>query len=114
MAKINARELDPQRYSCIQTEQQELKKQYSSHITMARICPYCQNKLEILCKGNHGAVYVKCPHCGEQASIEQAALGSKKYLVWWVRCKLCGATTASHSSEQDAVKAWNRRTYGKS
>ena len=27
MAKINARELDPQRYSCIQTEQQELKKQ---------------------------------------------------------------------------------------
>ncbi len=62
MAKINARELDPQRYSCIQTEQQELKKQYSSHITMARICPYCQNKLEILCKGNHGAVYVKCPH----------------------------------------------------
>lgn len=38
MAKINARELDPQRYSCIQTEQQELKKQYSSHITMARIC----------------------------------------------------------------------------
>lgn len=25
MAKINARELDPQRYSCIQTEQQELK-----------------------------------------------------------------------------------------
>ena len=26
MAKINARELDPQRYSCIQTEQQELKK----------------------------------------------------------------------------------------
>lgn len=45
MAKINARELDPQRYSCIQTEQQELEKQYSSHITMARICPYCQNKL---------------------------------------------------------------------
>ena len=46
MAKINVRELDPQRYSCIQTEQQELKKQYSSHITMARMCPYCQNKLE--------------------------------------------------------------------
>lgn len=32
MAKINVRELDPQRYSCIQTEQQELKKQYSSHM----------------------------------------------------------------------------------
>ena len=59
MAKINARELDPQRYSCIQTEQQKQKKQYSSHITMARICPYCQNKLEILCKGNHGAESVR-------------------------------------------------------
>ena len=38
MAKINVRELDPQRYSCIQTEQQELKKQYSSHILQWREC----------------------------------------------------------------------------
>ena len=80
MAKINARELDPQRYSCIQTEQQELKKQYSSHITMARICPYCQNKLEILCKGNHGAVYVKCPHCGEQVFFPPVAFRLNRVL----------------------------------
>ena len=44
MAKINSKALDPLRYSCIQAEQQELKKQYSSHTTMARLCPYCQNK----------------------------------------------------------------------
>lgn len=31
MAKINVRELDPQRYSCIQTEQQELKKQFQPY-----------------------------------------------------------------------------------
>jgi hypothetical protein len=31
MAKINSKALDPLRYSCIQAEQQELKKQYSSH-----------------------------------------------------------------------------------
>ena len=49
-----------------QAEQQELKKQYSSHTTMARLCPYCQNKLEVLCKGTHGASYVKCSQCGEQ------------------------------------------------
>ena len=79
MARINARELDPQRYSCIQTEQQELKKQYSSHITMARICPYCQNKLEILCKGNHGAVYVKCPHCGEQVFFPPVAFRLNRF-----------------------------------
>ena len=78
MAKINVRELDPQRYSCIQTEQQELKKQYSSHITMARMCPYCQNKLEILCKGNHGAVYVKCP-CGEQVFFPPVAFRLNRF-----------------------------------
>ena len=42
-----------------------------------------------------------------------AAIGSKKYPVWWVRCKLCGATTASHGTEggeEKAVNAWNRRT----
>lgn len=63
----------------IQTEQQELKKQYSSHITMARICPYCQNKLEILCKGNHGAVYVKCPHCGEQVFFPPVAFRLNRF-----------------------------------
>lgn len=73
MAKINVRELDPQRYSCIQTEQQELKKQYSSHITMARMCPYCQNKLEILCKGNHGAVYGK-KYCHNSPTLDEAPL----------------------------------------
>lgn len=48
MAKINSKALDPLRYSCIQAEQQELKKQYSNHTTMARLCPYCQNKLEVI------------------------------------------------------------------
>lgn len=54
-----------------------------------------------------------CPFCGGDAAIGQAAIGSKKYPVWWVRCKRCGATTASHGSEggeENAVKAWNRRT----
>ena len=60
MAKINARELDPQRYSCIQTEQQELKKQYSSHITMARICPYCH-------------------HCGEQVFFPPVAFRLNRF-----------------------------------
>ena len=39
MAKINSKALDPQRYACIQAEQQELEQQYSTHITMARLCP---------------------------------------------------------------------------
>ena len=51
MAKINSKALDPQRYACIQAEQQELEQQYSTHITMARLCPYCKLRLETLCKG---------------------------------------------------------------
>ena len=42
MAKINSKALDPQRYACIQAEQRELEQQYSTHITMARLCPYCK------------------------------------------------------------------------
>ena len=55
MAKINSKALDPQRYACIQAEQRELEQQYSTHITMARLCPYCKLRLETLCKGAHGA-----------------------------------------------------------
>ena len=65
MAKINSKALDPQRYACIQAEQRELEQQYSTHITMARLCPYCKLRLETLCKGAHGATYLKCPQCGE-------------------------------------------------
>lgn len=65
MARINSKELDPQRYELIQAEQKELEAQYSSYITMARLCPYCKNKVETLCKGSHGATYIKCSQCGE-------------------------------------------------
>ena len=64
MAKINSKALDPQRYACIQAEQRELEQQYSTHITMARLCPYCKLRLATLCKGAHGATSLKCPHCG--------------------------------------------------
>ena len=55
MAKINSKALDPQRYACIQAEQRELEQQYSTHITMARLCPYCKLRLETLCKGARNA-----------------------------------------------------------
>jgi len=65
MAKINSKALDPERYDRIQKEQKELEKAYATHITMARLCTYCGNKIEVLCKGSHGACYVKCTQCGE-------------------------------------------------
>ena len=57
MQTLNSKARDPQRYACIQAEQRELEQQYSTHITMARLCPYCKLRLETLCKGAHGATY---------------------------------------------------------
>lgn len=66
MARINTEELDPIRYKRIKKEQQELKERYLYGVTMARLCPYCHNKVEVLCKGHHSASYHKCSQCGEQ------------------------------------------------
>lgn len=66
MSRLNVQFQDPDYYAQVEAEQRELEAQYSTHITMARICPYCKNKVEILCKGNHGAAYVKCCSCKKQ------------------------------------------------
>ncbi len=50
-----------------------------------------------------------CPFCGGEAQEQQAFLGRKKYLVVWVKCQTCGASTASYSDGFGARKAWNRR-----
>jgi len=57
--------LDPVRQARVRAEQEELRRQYATHITMARLCPYCEHKVEVLCKGSHGASFVKCPKCNE-------------------------------------------------
>ena len=51
--------LDPVRHAQVRAEQEELQRQYATHITMARLCPYCEHKVEVLCKGSHGASFVK-------------------------------------------------------
>ncbi len=66
MTRVEPRTQDPIHYARVQAEQKALEAEYSSHITMARLCPYCKHKIEILCKGTHGASYVKCPQCREQ------------------------------------------------
>lgn len=65
MARINPRERDPERYERIKKAQQELQSEYDAVITMARICPFCDNKVEILYKGSHGASTIRCNSCGE-------------------------------------------------
>lgn len=65
MARINIRESNPAHYAQVAAEQEELKRTYSSKIQLARLCPYCEHKVEVLCRGTHSGTYTKCPNCGE-------------------------------------------------
>jgi len=66
MSKLNVRSSDPDRYARVTAEQEELKKSYSSRMRVARLCPYCDHKIEVLCRGAHGGTYTRCPNCDEQ------------------------------------------------
>jgi len=66
MGKFSLKEVDPIRYEQVVNEQKELKAAYASRMTMARMCPYCNHKIEVLCRGNHGGCYIKCPNCSEE------------------------------------------------
>ena len=65
MARINVKESDPVRYAQVLAEQQELKQAHSSSVRLARLCPFCDHKIEVLCRGTHSGTYSKCPNCGE-------------------------------------------------
>ena len=65
MARINVKASDPAHYAQVRAEQQVLEKTYSSSVRIARLCSYCDHKVEVLCRGTHSAAYVKCPNCGE-------------------------------------------------
>lgn len=54
-----------------------------------------------------------CPFCGGGAELHDSQRNSR-VPMWWVRCELCGATPATHSTKEKAVAAWNRRTHDKS
>lgn len=54
-----------------------------------------------------------CPFCGGGAELHDSQRNSR-VPMWWVRCELCGATSATHSTKEKAVAAWNRMTHDKS
>lgn len=54
----------------------------------------------------------RCPLCGHDAGIN--SLRSKGFLrkknkYWFVMCNVCRASTGLQNTEQQAIKAWNRR-----
>ena len=67
MPRINVRETNPERYARLKEEQEKLLQQYAIGIQMARLCPHCEHKLEILYRGAHGSARIKCNNCGEES-----------------------------------------------
>ena len=66
MPRINIRDKDPERYARVKEEQENLLQQYAVGIQLARLCPHCDHKLEILYRGSHGSARIKCSNCGEE------------------------------------------------
>ena len=57
MARLDVKTQDPERYAQVKAEQEELKLQFSMAAfgtSVARLCPYCEHKIEILYRGEHG------------------------------------------------------------
>ena len=63
MPRYNIQEKDPARYAKVKAEQGQLRAECArnSSMTMARLCPFCEHKIEILLRGTHGYSFLKCP-----------------------------------------------------
>ena len=73
MGKYSPRETDPVRYEKVKLEQEQLSKECATHLMLARICPYCNHKIELLYRGTHGASKQKCSACGEEVIFPPVA-----------------------------------------
>ena len=81
MARLDVKTQDPERYAQVKAEQEELKLQFSMAAfgtSVARLCPYCEHKIEILYRGEHGPSRAKCPNCGEMVDVNHPAYVKQK------------------------------------
>ena len=79
MARLDVRTQNPERYAQVKAEQEELKIQFSMAAfgtSVARLCPYCEHKIEILYRGAHGPSRAKCPNCGEKLEFDLSDLAN--------------------------------------
>lgn len=57
---------DPEKYKAVKKQQNALKEQCRGVLRVARICPYCDHRVDDVAKGDHGYAFAKCPNCGEE------------------------------------------------
>lgn len=67
LPRYNVRIENPNRYAQVKAEQDKLRAECArnSNMTLARLCPYCDHKIEVLFRGTHGYSLIKCPNCRE-------------------------------------------------
>lgn len=66
MARIDYQAKDPAHFEKVLQDQAQLRKEYDTTSKIARICPICGRKAEVLCRGYHSGGTMKCPLCGHE------------------------------------------------
>lgn len=70
MPRCDVRTTNPEHYARVKAEQAQVEKQYFTHgLLIARVCPYCGNKIEMLARGRHDPSQLKCSNCGEEVKF---------------------------------------------
>ena len=53
-----------------------------------------------------------CPFCGGEAKLEQHKIMGFNVIIHYVRCCLCGCSTAEYVEKSTATTMWNSRAGG--
>ena len=64
--RFQVQRTDPAKYAAVKRQQDTLREQCQGVLKVARICPYCNHRVDDVAKGDHGYSFTKCPHCGEE------------------------------------------------
>lgn len=69
MPRFDVKSIKPDHYARVKADQDKIDQEYFGGIKLARLCPYCGYKVEVLCRGNHAASQTKCQNCGEEVKF---------------------------------------------
>ena len=69
MPRYDVKNKDPDRYARVKADQDKIAQEFFFGVMLARLCPYCGAKIEVLCRGNHAAAQAKCQNCGEEVKF---------------------------------------------
>ena len=78
MTKADIRNKDPDRYEIASFFNDAQTALLRGQPCIARLCPYCDQKIELLYPGKHSAARGKCMNCGAQVAFPSVYLSKVK------------------------------------